>query len=393
MDPNTLQRLCGDAAWKRQVRRRLLAWYARHARELPWRNTGDPYRVWISEMMLQQTQVVTVQGYFARFMQRFPSVQSLAAAPLEEVLRIWEGLGYYRRARQLHQAARILVDQHQGQFPRSTAALEQLPGIGKYTAGAILSLAFDLPAPIVEANSARLLARLSCWPQPLAISASHKALWLLSESLLPPRQAGRFNQAMMDLGSLVCRPRAPDCPRCPLRTLCAARAEGQQEVIPTAGKRVRYQDLQEAAVVVRCHDQVLLRRCGHGERWAGLWDFLRFAVPADAHGDADGAVLKQASLHTGRALERVESLGTIKHGVTRYRITLHCYQATFPPPTHAVADPLCWYPLDQLPQLPLSSTGRTLYRTLRPLALDAPGGGTSVDRSPSGNAPPHKRGG
>ena len=238
-----------------------MAWYAKHARDLPWRRVGgDPYAVWLSEIMLQQTQVATVRPYFARFLAALPSVEALAAADEHEVLRLWEGLGYYRRARQLHQAARLICSRHGGVFPRRLEALRRLPGIGRYTAGAILSIAFDQPQPILEANTSRLFSRLLAWPGEPASAAGQKLGWAMAEALLPRRGAGRFNQALMELGSEVCQPRAPRCEVCPVASLCRACAEGLQSQIPPPKRKPAPQTVREAAVVVRRRGRVLLLR-------------------------------------------------------------------------------------------------------------------------------------
>ena len=188
--------------WRRSFRRRLLAWYDAHARDLPWRRAdGDPYAVWLSEIMLQQTQVATVKAYFERFLAAMPTVEKLAAADEHDVLRLWEGLGYYRRARQLHQAARLICSRHGGRFPRDIDQLRRLPGIGRYTAGAILSIAFDQPQPILEANTSRLFSRLLAWSGDAASTAGQKLGWAMAEAVVPRRHPGRFNQALMELGA------------------------------------------------------------------------------------------------------------------------------------------------------------------------------------------------
>ena len=215
-----------DSAWLRTFRRRLRAWYDRHARELPWRGTRDPYAVWLSEIMLQQTQVETVKPYFQRFLAALPTIHALAQADEQQVLRLWEGLGYYRRARQLHQAARQIVAEHDGRFPSDPQAVERLPGIGRYTAGAILSIAFDQRRPILEANTLRVFSRLLAYDGQTTSSAGQKLLWAAAEAVLPARDVGRFNQALMELGSEVCRGRAPACEACPAAGLCHAQHAG-----------------------------------------------------------------------------------------------------------------------------------------------------------------------
>ena len=190
-----------DAPWRRGFRRRLKTWYADHARDLPWRRSRDPYAVWVSEIMLQQTQVATVRGYFDRFIRAFPTIDALARADEQDVLRLWEGLGYYRRARQLHAAAKIVADEHGGRFPRNRDAVDRLPGIGRYTAGAILSIAFDQRQPILEANTVRLFCRLLGYEGDPASTAGQRLLWAMAEAVLPRREVGLFNQALMELGS------------------------------------------------------------------------------------------------------------------------------------------------------------------------------------------------
>ena len=215
-----------DPQWQRELRRRLVAWYATNARELPWRRSSDPYRIWVSEIMLQQTQVATVKPYFDRFLDAFPTVEALAAADEHQVLRLWEGLGYYRRARQLHRAAQQIVAEHGGQFPRDRETVRQLPGIGRYTAGAILSMAFDAREPILEANTVRLWSRLLAYRGDATSAAGSRLLWGAAEAILPRTGSGTLNQSLMELGSTVCLPKAPRCDACPVAMLCQARAAG-----------------------------------------------------------------------------------------------------------------------------------------------------------------------
>jgi A/G-specific adenine glycosylase len=256
------------------LRRRLLAWYARTRRDLPWRRSRDPYRVWVSEIMLQQTQVERVKDFFMRFVSRFPTVHDVARAAEAVVLKHWEGLGYYRRARQLHAAAKVVVADHGGAFPATVAGLEALPGVGRYTAGAIASIAFDVPAPIVEANSRRVLARLSGHEHPLG-GAADEPIWRLAAALVPRRKAGAFNQALMELGALVCTPERPRCGVCPVAAHCAALEHGLVETIPRMAPAPRSKRIRETAVVQRHGARVLVERRGPGEWWEGLWDFPR----------------------------------------------------------------------------------------------------------------------
>ena len=205
-----------DLGWRRRVRSRVLKWYDQHGRTLPWRESKDPYQIWISEIMLQQTTVAAVVPYFERFVERFPTVRTLADAQQDQVLRMWEGLGYYSRARNLHKAAQTVIREFEGQFPDTVDQLKQLPGIGPYTAGAIASFAFDQPAPIVEANTLRLYSRLIELDIDPRGTEGQKKLWKFAAWIVSRRRAADFNQAVMDIGSQVCRPKDPQCPTCPL---------------------------------------------------------------------------------------------------------------------------------------------------------------------------------
>ena len=350
-----------DAPWRQAFRRRLTRWFARHARDLPWRQTSDPYAIWVSEVMLQQTQVVTVEAYYRRFLQRFPDVVTLAAASEQQVLRLWEGLGYYRRARSLHGAARQIVEQYDGRFPTELSELQSLPGIGRYTAGAILSIALDQRHPILEANTTRLFCRLLGYRGNPTETEGQHLLWDFAAQILPRRRVGLFNQALMELGSLVCLPRDPTCDACPVRGQCDTFAQGLQSSIPLTAKKVAYESLHEAAVVVRRGGQVLLRRCGPDERWAGLWDFPRFEIAAKGPARLQHELRSKTQELTGVDIQPAEHVTTIKHGVTRYHITLDCYLANYAARVdrrRRVAQK--WVAWSALDAYPLSVTGRKI---------------------------------
>jgi A/G-specific adenine glycosylase len=353
------------AQWKRQFRRKLLAWYGRHARELPWRNSADPYRVWVSEIMLQQTQVATVATFFPRFLAAFPTIEALAAATEHDVLRLWEGLGYYRRARQLHQAAGVIVREHAGRFPTDPLAVRRLPGIGRYTAGAILSIAFDAREPIVEANTLRLFSRLIAFRGDPRQKRGETLLWALAEELLPRRGSSQFNQALMELGSLICTPRSPACGDCPVRSLCPTNRQGLHDVIPSPAAKPRIEVVREALVVVRRGVRVLLRQRQIGERWAGLWDFPRFAIGLSADSASD-EIIDKLTATTGVVAELAEPLTTLKHGVTRFRITLDCHWADHRSSPRRLRGELRWVRPEQLVDYPLSTTGRKVASLLAP---------------------------
>jgi len=312
--------------------------------------------------MLQQTQVATVGPYFERFMAVFPTIQALAAGDEQQVLRLWEGLGYYRRARQLHRAARIIVEEHGGRFPDDADAVRRLPGIGRYTAGAILSIAFDQRQPILEANTTRLLARLLAYRGQPTGSEGQRLLWAAAEVVLPRKDVGHFNQAMMELGSEVCTARAPRCDGCPVAMLCRARREELQQEIPPPKPKPAYEAVREAAVVVRRRGRVLLVRCGDGGRWAGLWDFPRLRLESTRPAEVEQELIEGVRRLCGVTIRPGERLATIRHGVTRYRITLDCYEANYEDasPRSADAAETKWLRPAELDAYPLSTTGRKL---------------------------------
>lgn len=363
-DRKPQEALFPDTGWRRTFRRRLRNWYRRAARDLPWRRTRNAYHIWVSEIMLQQTQVRTVAPYFLRFQKSFPTVAHLAAASEQDVLRHWEGLGYYRRARQLHAAAKKIVSEYRGKIPPERATLQSLPGIGRYTAAAILSIAYDAQEPILEANTIRLFARLLALRGDLSSTKTQQPLWEFAEHILPRKETGIFNQALMELGSLICTPKAPACGKCPVADLCRARNEHLQAEIPFRGRRVRFEQVREAAVVIRRRGRILIRQCAPGERWEGLWDFPRFRLESDDENQMVSEVVGGVRALTGFTVHAGRHLATIKHGVTRFRITLYCFDATFvsadrPDPTRT---DLRWVMPEELGEFPLNTTGRRLAK-------------------------------
>ncbi len=342
----------------------LHSWFVHHQRDLPWRRDRDPYRIWVSEVMLQQTQAATVIPYFEQFLQAFPTVRDLAAAEEQEVLRLWEGLGYYRRARDLHRAAKAIVAQHNGQIPDDPALLGRLPGLGRYTCNAILSQAFDRRLPILEANSQRVLSRLFGRTDDPRQSAARRWLWQAAESILPDREVGTFNQALMELGALVCTPAAPRCSQCPLAARCVARQLGQQETIPARTPPPEILHVQEAAVVVHRGPQVLLVQRPSKGRWASLWEFPHGPLlDRESHEAAAARLLHQL---TGLQAKVGPELLTIRHSITRYRIVLTCLEAE-----HASGEFQSdfyvegrWLSLADLAVYPVSSPQRHLARFL-----------------------------
>jgi A/G-specific adenine glycosylase len=344
--------------------RRLLAWFAENQRRLPWRRDRDPYRIWVSEVMLQQTQVATVVPYFERFVQAFPTLSALAAADEQEVLRLWEGLGYYRRARDLHRAARQLVAAHGGVFPNDPARLRGVPGMGRYTINAVLSQAFDRRLPILEANSQRVLCRLFGRTEDPQRAPLKGWLWNAAEEVLPRKRAGQFNQALMELGALVCTPSAPRCGECPLRTKCQARQLGLQESIPYRAPPPQTVAVQEAAVVLRQGPRVLLVQRPDSSRWARMWEFPHGElVKGETHEQAAVRLLRELTGFAGRL---GPELTTIRHGVTRFAITLVCFEATYLGGyfRSAFYQKARWLEPAELSAYPVSSPQRRLARLL-----------------------------
>jgi len=358
-----------STVWRRALATKLLRWFDRAARDLPWRRTRDLYAIWISEVMLQQTQVATVIPYFERFLARFRDVAALATADENEVLRLWEGLGYYRRARQLHAAARQIVAEHRGRFPSDYEAVRSLPGIGRYTAGAILSIGLDQRLPILEANTVRVLSRLTAYHGDVGSTAGQKQLWSVAESVMPRDKCGAFNQALMELGSEICTPREPNCNACPVASLCQARRQNLVAEIPKAAKPTKYEEVTEVTVIIRHRGCVALRRCLPGERWAGLWDFPRFAIENKVNGATHEEIIARTRELIGLWVTPGARFTTLKHGVTRFRITLHCYEATVDPrssrrATSTTDGAAQWVKIAALGDYPLSVTGRKISRLL-----------------------------
>jgi A/G-specific adenine glycosylase len=315
------------AGLRRWLAPRLLDWFRQHRRDLPWRRDRDAYRIWVSEVMLQQTQVATVVPYFERFLLRFPTLADLARADEQEVLRLWEGLGYYRRARDLHRAAGLILARHEGRFPADPADLAGLPGLGEYTRNAVLSQAFDLRLPILEANSQRVLSRLLGREEDPRQGPARRQLWRAAAQLLPRRDVGEFNQALMELGALVCTVTGPTCDGCPVAARCLARQQGRQEQIPARTPPPATTFVRESAVVIRREGRVLLLQRPASGRWANLWEFPHGPLAeGESHEEAAARLLREL---TGLEVVLGAELVTIKHGITRYQITLVCFEAAY----------------------------------------------------------------
>ena len=346
-------------------RRCLTRWYRKNARPLPWRNLDDPYLVWVSEIMLQQTTTQTVRGYFNRFINAFPSIQALADADIDSVSRHWEGLGYYRRCALLHQAANEIIVRFDGKFPDNFHDVRSLPGIGRYTAGAILSITFDQRLPILEANTLRLHARLLAERENILRGPANARLWRFAEDILPCRHSGRFNQALMELGSLVCTPKSPKCDECPVMFFCESARRGLQNEIPTPQTKPQKELRTEAALLVRKRDKTLLIRYPQGRRWAGLWDFPRAQMQAETPQMlfTDTILQDRLSELTGRRLIPQKLICSLKHSVTKYRITLFfCEGIDVGRADVAAQCEIRWVTASEMRELPLNSTARKLVQ-------------------------------
>jgi len=354
----------------RSLRRALLGWFARAKRDLPWRADRDPYRVWISEAMLQQTRVETVLPYYRRFLERFPTVAALAAAREEDVLAAWSGLGYYRRARSLQAAARAVVEEHGGRFPGDRESLLELPGIGPYTAGAIASIAFDRPEPLVDGNVSRVLCRLFG----LDVEPAGAETWSIARRLVPRDGAGDWNQALMELGALVCTPRDPGCDRCPLAERCAALRDGRVAELPRKRPRRGPIDVETTVLAVSDGDRWLLERRPSSGRMAGMWQ-----MPTVETSRA-GLLFP---VERPRCLEERTTVCELRHTITHHRIRATVKRAVLtsrrPPP------PLAWIPLARLPGMALTGMTRKCLAAILPSPALA-----SPRRTPS--PPKHRRG-
>lgn len=342
------------------IRSKLLRWYRENARDLPWRQTGDPYAIWVSEIMLQQTRVEAVLPYYQAFMQRFPTIPALAAASLDQVLKLWEGMGYYARARNLRRAAALVVEQHDGKLPPDRAQLLALPGIGDYTASAICSIAFGQDELALDGNLRRVLARLSEMPLDPRSTEGERRLRQYGESLLPAGKSAQFNQALMDLGSAICTPLAPRCERCPLQADCLARRNGRQSELPRRASRRPQPLRQSVAAIWELDGKVLIRRQPAEGLLGGLWAFPGGEL-ADAEPPAEGLRRVLASQHDLWLTEHA-ALPTLEHSFTHFRIVLHpfrCQAAAGKPQTRESGD-VRWVDVERLDDYPMGKLDRQL---------------------------------
>lgn len=349
----------------------LLAWWDAGHADLPWRRAHDAYGVWVAEIMLQQTQIATVIPYYERWMARFPTAEALAAAPLDDVLKLWEGLGYYSRARNLHAAAQIVTHEHGGRLPETVGELIKLPGIGRYTAGAIASIAFDVPAPILDGNVIRVLSRVHDIEEDVTQSATRTRLWHLAEELVPPDRPGDFNQALMELGQSICLPKNPRCLICPLSALCLARQHGTQPERPVRPPRKRTPHYDVVAAVIwreggpARHGEFLIAQRPHDGLLGGLWEFPGGKVePGETMADA---LRREIREELTIDIKPGEFLIAVPHAYTHFRITLHAFHAIYGGGEiqHLGVADHAWVTLDDLDRFAFAVTDRKIIEQLR----------------------------
>ena len=338
--------------------RRLLTWYRTHGRSLPWRGRVTPYAVWISEIMLQQTRVDAVIPFFKRWMTHFPNVRALAQASEREVLNYWEGLGYYGRARNLHRAARIVVQEHAGRLPRDPEALRKLPGIGAYTAGAISSIAFGEDVATLDGNLRRVLARVFDVRLAADSPAGEKILWRLAAEHLPKGRAGDYNQALMDLGATVCLPKNPRCAICPVAPICQARLLGFQSMRPVMGPRKAVPHRVQAAAVIIRRGRVLLALRPSSGLLGGMWEFPKGWVIGEPVRELPKILDSAYRL----SVRLTSPLAVVRHAYTHFSVTVHAFRADLH--SGKAGGPLKWIPIRELEEYPMGRIDRRIAREL-----------------------------
>lgn len=347
----------------------LLSWFLAHCRPLPWRKDYTPYHIWIAEMMLQQTQMDRGIEYFQRWIDQFPDLHSVAAAPEDVILKAWEGLGYYRRAKLLQKAAKLIVDQYNGVFPSHYDAILSLPGIGPYTAGAIASIAFEQDIPCIDANVERILSRVFHLAMPLRQEPGKTKIADLAKALIPAHQARYFNQGLMECGELICR-KNPDCPHCPLLDMCEAKRLGIVAKLPVPQPKTEIIHMKMATGVLLHKKKIFLQRRVPNDIWGSLWEFPGGTV--EPHERPEQTVIREWQEETGFAVQVIGSIFMIKHSYTNYRIKLYAFLLDFvkkieeypDPPVLTAATDSRWVSFDELATLPLPAPHRKLAEFL-----------------------------
>ena len=343
----------------------LVTWYRSHARTLPWRESLDPYRVWLSEIMLQQTRVDTVIPYFHRFLEAFPTVEALAQADPDRVLKLWEGLGYYSRARNLMAAARMVTEEFGGRFPSDPEVMQRLPGVGRSTANSIVSICFGIHAPVLDGNVKRVLARLHNFRSNVDDTAGTKALWALAEQAIADSESpGDHNQAMMDLGATVCTPAGPVCLICPMAAQCLGRRAGKVDELPVRKQKAPIPHFHVAVGVLEVDGRVLVQKRPDQGMLGGLWEF-----PGGKVEDGEAvvaAVAREFMEEVGLAVNVGQEVAVVKHAYSHFRITLHAFrvQVAGASPLPAEAPDRRWVALSELGALAFPTANRRVLEAL-----------------------------
>jgi A/G-specific adenine glycosylase len=345
-----------------EVSRRLLAWYGQEGRNLPWRETRDPYRIWLSEIMLQQTTVAAVIPYYKRFLECFPTLDDLAEASLDDVITLWAGLGYYSRARNLHKTAQQIMAELAGVFPDTLEGLTALPGIGLSTAGAILSIAFDIPAPILDGNVRRVLVRLFAWTEDPRSSRAEKQLWAWAEALTPEAGPHDYAQAIMDLGATLCTPREPECSCCPLQEICLAYQKGLTATLPVARKKSKTPVRQQVALIIHSPAGIMLRQRPAEGFLGGLWEFPAVDLSSGLKPEqAADRLLSDLGLY-GELKKNSE----IRHAYSHFKLELTVFRVEVNP-DRIIAERSAsrWCSGPELESLPLHGAHRKAYNKFK----------------------------
>jgi len=347
------------------IAKKLLDWYDIYKRDLPWRDDPIPYAVWVAEVMAQQTRLETVTPYFERWMARFPTIAILALASQQDVLTLWEGLGYYSRARNLHKAAQVVIEEHGGELPRNVKALQSLPGIGRYTAGAIASLAFGLDEPVVDGNVKRVMARVFMVDEMVDDPVGERKIWALAAENLPLGMAADYNQALMDLGAMVCLPNTPDCERCPLRNDCQAYASGRQAEQSYMKPKAGIPHYTVTAAVMRKGTRVLIAQRPEDGLLGGMWEFPGGKLE---DGESLRACLKrEIKEELGVKIRVDKEVGVFQHAYTHFKVTLHAFDCELRQgqPKPIQANDVRWVTLVELDAYPMGKLDRQISQRLQ----------------------------
>ncbi len=338
------------------IQKELTDWFSKNQRPLPWRKTYDPYQVWISEIMLQQTQVTTVLPYFQRWMKKLPTIESVASAKEDMVLKLWEGLGYYSRARNLQKAAKQIVEKHKGKFPDDPKEILALPGIGKYTAGAIASIAFNKPEPIVDGNVIRVVARLMNYNKNTRLPENIKHFWNWMKKSVP-KQAREFNQGMMELGALICSPKNPKCDKCPLKSKCISHQKGTMDSLPNRGEKQKKVSIKVAIAIIENEGKIFIQKRPSKGLMGGLWEFPGGKVEKET---LRNALKREIKEEVGIEISNIKPFQRIKHGYTKFSVDLHCFTAKTSDKTRKGK----WIPKEKLKDYPFPAANVKLIAKL-----------------------------